>query len=86
MIKPIEVRAIKKYELYVRFNDGVEGVVDLSHLKKGKAFEYWQRAGNFEKVYIDDDSIAWNENLDIDALNIYLKLTKQTFKKIAPLQ
>jgi len=81
MVKPIEVKALKNFQLFVKFNDGVEGVVDLNHLKSGEAFKSWDEPGNFEKVYIDGPGIAWSDELDIDALNVYLTLTKQSFEE-----
>ena len=83
MIKAISVKAIKPYQLHIKFNDGVEGDIDLSHLKDGEAFEYWQVPGNFEKAYIDGEAIAWNESLDVDSLTLYLQLTGQTFADFA---
>ncbi|HTB06930.1 MAG TPA: DUF2442 domain-containing protein [Bacteroidia bacterium] len=79
MIKAISVKALAPYKLHVTFNDGVEGTVDLSHLKDGEAFAFWQIPGNFEKVYLEGEAIAWNDNLDIDSLSLYLQLTGQTF-------
>jgi hypothetical protein len=81
MIKPIEVKALKNFQLFVKFNDGIEGVIDLSHLRNGEAFKCWEAPGNFEKVYLDGQGIAWNDQLDIDALNVYLTLTKQSFEE-----
>ena len=81
MVKAIEVKALKNFQLFVKFNDGVEGVVDLSHLKNGEAFKFWDEPGNFEKVYLDGPGIAWSDQLDIDALNVYLTLTKQSFEE-----
>jgi hypothetical protein len=79
MIKAVAVKALNNYNLYIKFNDGVEGTVDLGHLKDGKAFSMWKEQGNFEKAHIEGEAIAWDENLDIDALSLYLQLTKQTF-------
>jgi hypothetical protein len=81
MIRAIAVKALADFRLQVKFNNGVEGVVDLSRLKSGEAFKFWLEKDNFEKAYIDGEGIAWNENLDIDALSIYLEITGQTFEQ-----
>lgn len=31
MFKPIEVKALKSYRLFIKFSDGAEGEVDLDH-------------------------------------------------------
>lgn len=80
MIHAIAIKALPDYKLKVKFDDGVEGTVDLSHLKNGEAFKFWLEPGNFEKAYIDGEGIAWNESLDIDALNIYLEITGKSFE------
>jgi hypothetical protein len=72
------------YKLFVEFEDGVSGEVNMSE-KVGKGvFEVWKDETNFSKVYISKHgSIAWNDSLEIDALNVYLKLTHQTFEEYA---
>ena len=32
MLTPVEVKALDNYRLWVKYSDGVEGVVDLSNL------------------------------------------------------
>ncbi len=83
MIRAIAIKALPDSTLDLKFHDGVEGMVDLSRLKTGEAFKFWLEKGNFEKAYIDGEGIAWNENLDIDALSLYLEITGQTFEQFA---
>jgi hypothetical protein len=86
MIRAIAVKSLPGFKVEVKFNDGTEGIVDLSRLKNGVAFKFWLENGNFEKVYLDGEGIAWNENLDIDALSVYLEITGQTFEQFADKQ
>ena len=81
-LKKAEARS--GYRLFVEFEDGVSGLVDMSD-KVGKGvFEYWKDESNFSKVYVSGHgSISWNDDLEIDALNVYLKLTHQTFEEYA---
>jgi len=83
VIRAVAIKALSGFKLEVKFNDGVEGIIDLSRLKNGEAFKFWLEKGNFERAYIDGEGIAWNENLDIDALSIYLEITGQTFEQFA---
>ena len=80
----IKAEAKPGYKLFVEFEDGVSGEIDLSG-KVGKGvFEYWKDEMNFSKVFVSKHgSIAWNDDLEIDALNVYLKLTQQTFEEYA---
>jgi len=86
MISATAIKTLPDFKLEVKFSDGVQGVVDLSRLKNGEAFKFWLEKGNFEKAYIDGEGIAWNENLDIDALSLYLEITGQTFEEFASKQ
>ena len=73
--KPIDVKALEDYSIYVEFSDGVRGIVDLKHLAHKGIFNNWDKNNLFERVYIDDfGAIAWSENIDICPDNVYLKL------------
>jgi len=52
MFKPIEVKALADYKIWVKYSDGVEGEVDLSHLAGKGVFKVWNDYSAFEKVYI----------------------------------
>ena len=41
MLKPVEVRALDGYRLWLRYADGTEGEVDLSHLAGKGVFKVW---------------------------------------------
>lgn len=80
----IKVQPLDGFKLYLEFNDGVNGTVDLSHLKGKGVFELWNQSDNFFKVHIDDcGGIAWSDKVDIDALNCYLKIINKTFEEYA---
>jgi len=79
-----QLKALPDYKLFVSFFDGVSGIVDLSEDKDKEVFQIWNDKDVFEKVYLSDHgSIAWNEDVEIDVLNIYLTLTNQTFEAYA---
>jgi hypothetical protein len=82
--KIISVKPLEGFKLNLKYNDGVEGTVDLSHLKGKGVFAWWENDDNFSKVFIDKSgAIVWNEELDIDSLSCYLKITNQTFEEYA---
>lgn len=76
MVNPVEVKALSKYKIQVKYTDGIEGIIDLSDLKGKGIFKIWEKPGEFEKVHVDKQSgaIAWNEDIDICPHAIYLEL------------
>ena len=79
MFKPIKIKALEDYNLWVKYSDGVEGVVDLSYLVGKGVFSLWNDYSAFQKVYIGESSeIAWNDRIDICPDSIYMKITGKT--------
>ena len=80
--KPIEVKALDKYTIFVGFSDGVKGSVDLKHLAHKGVFHEWDRNNLFVQVHIDDyGAIAWNDEIDICPDNVYLQLKGLSFEQ-----
>ena len=77
-------KALPNYMLMLEFEDGVKGEIDLSKLKGKGIFKFWDDINNLLKVYISQHgSIAWSNDIEIDVLNCYLKITNQTFEEYA---
>ena len=72
----VDVEARSNYRVWIRFEDGTEGVVDLTDLVGKGVFERWKDPGEFEKVYIDEDAgtIAWPGGLDLAPDRLYRDL------------
>lgn len=68
-----KVTAIEKYKLFVRFDDGVEGILDLGDVAGKGVFSSWDVKNNFFEVYIGPESkaITWPDEIDIDTYNAY---------------
>ena len=82
---PIEVEPLKNYHLNVKFSDGVQGVVDLSEFAGKGVFALWNDYSQFEKVNIGTSGeLIWNEEVDMDGLAIYLKLTGKKPEDVLP--
>lgn len=80
--KPIAVKAIDNYSIFVSFADGTQGTVDLNHLAHKGVFRNWDKNNLFAHVYIDEyGAIAWNEDIDICPDNVYLQLKGLTFEQ-----
>lgn len=69
-IAEVEVRA--GYRIWMGFEDGVSGEVDLSELVGKGVFRRWENEDEFRKVFIDPETgtVAWPGEIDLapDAL------------------
>ena len=64
--KPIEVKALNDYSIFVEFSDGMQGIVDLKHLAHKGVFRNWDTNNLFSQVHIDDyGAITWNEDIEV---------------------
>ena len=79
----IEAKALENYKLFLKFDDGISGIVDLSSFKGKGVFAYWNNYDNFFKFEIIYNSITWNDSLDLDTLNLYLTITNKSFDEYA---
>ncbi|MCP4402824.1 MAG: DUF2442 domain-containing protein [bacterium] len=85
MLKPLKVKALQGYKLWLEYSDGVKGEVDLSYLAGKGVFSIWNDYKVFEKVYIGENGeIAWNEELDLCPDALYLKITGKTPEELFP--
>jgi hypothetical protein len=77
-IKEIEART--GYKLWVRFEDEVEGEVDLSDLVGKGVFKQWEDPKEFMKVSLNPETGApsWPGELDIAPDSLYRELTTLT--------
>ena len=67
-----------EYRLHLRFEDGVEGVVDLGpHLSFRGMFEPLRDPAYFARVRVDPDlgTVAWPNGVDLDPDVLYGRIT-----------
>ena len=76
-------KALDNYKIFLSFDDGVTGNVDLLNLKGKGVFSFWNDEKNFKNFEISDNAIIWNENLDMDTNSFYLKIINKTFEEYA---
>ena len=85
MIKPVEVKASSDYRIWIRYADGAEGEVDLSHLAGRGVFSLWRDYTAFQNVYLGPNGeIAWSDEVELCPDSIYLKLTGKTPEEVFP--
>ncbi len=63
------------YSVHVSFEDGIEGIINLSDLVEKGVFSSLKEKEKFSTVYTTGYSIAWSDELEIDAANIYAELS-----------
>jgi hypothetical protein len=79
MFKPLEVRPLPGYRIWLSYDDGASGEVDLSHLVGKGVFAVWEEPSVFSGVRIGEHGrIAWAEDVDLCPDALYLRLTGMT--------
>lgn len=85
MPKLTTARPLPNYHLWLQYEDGVVGEVDLSDLAGRGVFRAWAEPGFFETVTIDEHgAVVWGEALDLCPDSLYLRLTGKTAEDVFP--
>lgn len=73
MKKVVDAEAREDYRLWVRFEDGTEGEVDLRDLVGKGVFESWQDPREFRKVRVDPEThnVAWPDGVELCPDSLY---------------
>jgi hypothetical protein len=81
----VEVKPLESYHLWVRFSDGVEGVLDLSGLVGKGVFALWNDYEAFKRVHIGPSGeLMWDDQVDLCPDALYLKLTGKRPEELFP--
>lgn len=87
MLNPItSAKPRSGYRLWIRFADGVEGVVSLKHLAGKGVFRLWDDKETFRAVSIDAESgtVVWPGGTDLAPDALYAQLTGGSASSGAP--
>lgn len=83
--RPVEVRALAGYRLWLRYDDGVEGEIDFPDLVGEGVFAAWEDSEFFNDVRIGDlCEVAWGNSIDICPDALYLELNGKTPDDLFP--
>lgn len=85
MPKPLEVKPLKNFRLWLRYDDGISGEVDLSDLAGLGVFKAWDHQEVFKEVKIGSHrEISWSKDIDLCPDALYLRLTKKSPERCIP--
>ena len=83
MIRPIKVESRPGFRIWIEYDDGVAGEIDLSDMAGRGVFAAWDEPGAFERVYVSDHrSIAWSDDLEICPDAAYMEITGKSFEEL----
>ena len=85
MIKPTQVKALEGYRIWIEFEDGVRGVVDLSSYVGRGVWKAWEDRQVFESVKITPyRAIGWGDDdvLDMCADWAYMQIADTTVEYV----
>ena len=73
----VEVRPLEGVRLWLRFEDGAEGVVDLTEFELPGILEALKDLDLFARAYVDPElgTVAWPGGVDLDPLVLYARIT-----------
>ena len=83
--RAVEVRALEPYRVWLRYDDGVEGGVDLSDMAGDGVFVAWEDHEFFSGVRLGPcGSIVWSDDVDLCGDALYLEITGMTPEELFP--
>ena len=85
MTTPVGVKALTNYWIWIRFDDGVEGEIDLSDFAGHGVFKAWEDRAFFENVKVAEyEAITWPGDLSLCSDMLYMRLTGKRLEDIFP--
>jgi hypothetical protein len=85
MIRIAEVEPRAAFKLWLRFEDGTEGDVDLADIAGKGVFSDWDSPGVFERVERSEEgALTWPGGPDLCADALYMRLTGKSPEEVFP--
>ncbi len=72
-----EAKYLHDYVIWIRFNDGAEGEIDLQEELEGEMFEPLKALETFRRFYVDPEieTIVWENGADLAPEFLYENMT-----------
>ena len=85
MHRIVQIHAQEGYSLFLTFEDGVRGCVDLSALAGKGVFACWLDPDVFKSVQIGPSGeLVWGDQVDLCPDSLYLKVTGKSVEELFP--
>ena len=87
-LTPVSVKALDEFKIWIEFNDGSKGEIDLARFADQIWFEAWKDRRVFEDVrVIPYEAVVWGDDDETDmglcADSLYLELTGKSWEEVA---
>jgi hypothetical protein len=83
--KLVEIQARPRYRLFLRYDDGTAGEIDLADMVGRGVFKAWEDVAFFESVSLaPHGAIVWSDAIDLCPDAMYLRLTGKRPEDIFP--
>ena len=83
-MKVESVEAREGFRIWVCFEDGACGEVDLSHLAGEGVFRAFSDRSFFESVKVSHGVVSWQGGIDLDPCRLYMKVTGRAAEEVLP--
>jgi hypothetical protein len=79
MLEVVRAQYQTEYKIWLEFNDGVSGIVDLSDVLWGPVFEPLKDIEQFKRFAVSDvlHTLVWENDADLAPECLYEKMTGQ---------
>lgn len=85
MKKAVQARPLDGFRLWLKYEDGVEGIVDLSDLGGRGVFQAWSDEKIFDAVTVTEGgAVVWPGEIDLCPDALYVRLTGRQAEEIFP--
>ena len=73
------------FRLWLKYEDGIQGIVDLSDLAGRGVFEAWSEREVFDAVTVNESgAVVWPGDIDLCPDALYIRLTGRQAQQIFP--
>jgi hypothetical protein len=84
-MKLVEVTALPKFHLHLRYESGESGQVDLSPLVGRGVFSAWNKPGFFEQVQLSPEGAPqWSGEIDLCPDALFMQMTGKGLADLFP--
>lgn len=85
MPRPIEIEPRQRFRIWIRYDDGAAGEVDLSALAGRGVFQAWNHPACFAAVRLGAyGEIMWGDEIELCPDAVYMQLTGKRPEEVFP--